>query len=72
LIFYPVPDAPDYRKGYVASIVAGALILPLALMIAFLEKRGVEDGTLGRKFDKEEEPEEQEAGVVAMDLPEKV
>jgi ACS family pantothenate transporter-like MFS transporter len=51
LIFYPVTDAPNYRKGYIASIVTGSLILPLVLVIAFLEKRGLKNGTLGRSFD---------------------
>ena len=76
LIFYPVTDAPNYRKGYVASIVTGALVLPLVLGIAYLERRGIANGTLARKFDNEEsregESEEQEAGVVALHLPEKV
>jgi MFS transporter, ACS family, pantothenate transporter len=54
LIFYPVTDAPNYRKGYIASLVTGALILPLVLVIAFLERRGVKDGTLGREFSTEQ------------------
>jgi ACS family pantothenate transporter-like MFS transporter len=53
LIFYPVTDAPNYKKGYVASLVTGALILPLVLVIAFLERQGVKDGTLGREFSGE-------------------
>lgn len=76
LIFYPVTDAPNYQKGYIASIVTGALILPLVFVIAFLERRGIEKGTLGRKFDdegsREGESEEQEERVVALHLPEKV
>lgn len=75
LIFYPVTDAPNYRKGYIASIVTGALILPLVLMIAHLERRGVEKGTLGRRFVDETnsrvESSAGEAGVVALHLPEK-
>jgi ACS family pantothenate transporter-like MFS transporter len=76
LIFYPVTDAPNYRKGYIASIVTSAFILPLVLMIAFLERKGIEKGTLGRNFDGDEsregESEEQEAGIVALHLSEKV
>jgi ACS family pantothenate transporter-like MFS transporter len=75
LIFYPVTDAPNYRKGYIASIITGALILPLVLVIAYLEKRGIKNGTLGRKFDREESGEEgsgeAEGGIVALHLPEK-
>lgn len=47
LIFYPVTDAPNYRKGYIASIVTGSLIIPLVLAIAYLERRGIKNGTLG-------------------------
>ncbi|KAH8807622.1 pantothenate transporter [Xylogone sp. PMI_703] len=50
LIFYPVTDAPNYRKGYIASLVTGTLILPLVGFIAFLEKRGIRRGILGRTF----------------------
>jgi len=53
LIFYPVTDAPNYRKGYIASIVTGSLIIPLVLAIAYLEKRGIKNGTLGRNFETE-------------------
>jgi ACS family pantothenate transporter-like MFS transporter len=53
LIFYPVTDAPNYKKGYIASLVTGALILPLVLVIAFLERQGVKDGTLGRELERE-------------------
>jgi len=31
LIFYPVTDAPNYKKGYIASIITGALIIPVSL-----------------------------------------
>lgn len=48
LIFYPVTDAPNYRKGYIASIVTGALIIPLVGVIAWLEKRGNAKEKLGR------------------------
>jgi ACS family pantothenate transporter-like MFS transporter len=76
LIFYPVTDAPNYRKGYIASIVTGALILPMVLVIAFLERRGIRDGTLGRKFDTEESGGDEsgvgEAGLTEVHLPEKI
>lgn len=48
LIFYPVTDAPNYRKGYIASIVTGSLILPLVGLIAWLERKGKANGKLGR------------------------
>ncbi|OAP55733.1 hypothetical protein AYL99_09885 [Fonsecaea erecta] len=48
LIFYPVTDAPDYHKGYVASLVTGACTIPLVLIIAWLEKRGRARGVIGR------------------------
>jgi MFS transporter, ACS family, pantothenate transporter len=71
-----VTDAPNCRKGYIAIIVTGAFILPLVLVIAFLERRGFENGTLGTKFDCEEsregESEDQEASIVALHLPDKV
>ncbi|KAL4965462.1 major facilitator superfamily domain-containing protein [Aspergillus stella-maris] len=48
LIFYPVTDAPNYRKGYIASLVTGALTLPFILLIAYLEKRDRARGIIGR------------------------
>jgi ACS family pantothenate transporter-like MFS transporter len=48
LIFYPVTDAPNYRKGYIASLVTGSLILPLVGVIAWLERRGNAGEKLGR------------------------
>jgi ACS family pantothenate transporter-like MFS transporter len=48
LIFYPVTDAPNFRKGYIASLVTGILILPLVGVIAYLEKRGIASEKLGR------------------------
>ncbi|KUJ14518.1 putative pantothenate transporter [Mollisia scopiformis] len=73
LIFYPVTDAPNYRKGYIASLVTGSLILPLVLLIAYLEKKGIQNGTLERKFEAEEaESFENEASNVEQHLPEKV
>jgi ACS family pantothenate transporter-like MFS transporter len=78
LIFYPVTDAPNYRKGYIASIVTGSLILPLVLVIAYLEKRGLANGTLGRKFEEnmeenlERNSEEDDARIVRENLPAKL
>ncbi len=72
LIFYPVTDAPNYRKGYIASIITGALILPLVLVITYLEKQGIKNGTIGRKDEREESGgEESESGNV-VHLPEKI
>jgi ACS family pantothenate transporter-like MFS transporter len=75
LIFYPVTDAPNYRKGYIASIVTGALIIPLVLLIAFLEKQGVQRETLGLDFESDQANErrsdEQEASVVTVEAPNK-
>jgi ACS family pantothenate transporter-like MFS transporter len=48
LIFYPVTDAPNYHKGYISSLVAGALTIPFILLIALLEKRGRAKGIIGR------------------------
>ncbi|KAL1979656.1 hypothetical protein VTN96DRAFT_5401 [Rasamsonia emersonii] len=49
LIFYPVTDAPNFRKGYIASLVTGALTLPFILLIAYLEKRDTARGVIGRQ-----------------------
>ncbi|KAF6817670.1 major facilitator superfamily transporter [Colletotrichum plurivorum] len=46
LIFYPVTDAPNFRKGYIASLVTGALTIPVICLIAFLERRGRRNGTI--------------------------
>ncbi|CAG8193443.1 unnamed protein product [Penicillium olsonii] len=48
LIFYPATAAPNFRKGYVASLVTGALTLPLVGVIAYLEKRDRSRGLIGR------------------------
>lgn len=48
LIFYPVTDAPNYRKGYIASLVTGAFTLPVIALIVYLEKRDVARGLIGR------------------------
>lgn len=54
LIFYPVTDAPDYRKGYIASLVTGAAVIPFILLIAYLEKRDRALGKIGREFDQDD------------------
>jgi ACS family pantothenate transporter-like MFS transporter len=78
LIFYPVTDAPNYRKGYIASIVTGSLILPLVGVIAYLERKGKADGKLGRiavsSSSTEEEDvdgEQPEARIEALHVPDK-
>lgn len=48
LIFYPATAAPDFHKGYVASLVTGALTLPLIGLITYLEKRDRARGVIGR------------------------
>jgi ACS family pantothenate transporter-like MFS transporter len=60
LIFYPVTDAPDYHKGYIASLVTGTLVIPFIGLIAFLEKRDRQAGKIGVGFeesDSEPDPE---------------
>jgi MFS transporter, ACS family, pantothenate transporter len=47
LVFYPVTDAPDFRRGYVASVVTGALVLPFIGLIAYLERRDRRAGKIG-------------------------
>lgn len=51
LIFYPVTDAPNYRKGYIASLVTGILTIPIIILIAWLEQRGRRKGAIGRLED---------------------
>lgn len=48
LVFYPVTDAPDYRKGYIASLVTGCLTIPVIGLIAVLERRARREGVVGR------------------------
>ncbi|ROV99812.1 hypothetical protein VSDG_02956 [Cytospora chrysosperma] len=59
IIFYPVTDAPSYEKGYIASLVTGALTIPVILLITLLEKRGRARGEIGRVAAEEEEVEPQ-------------
>jgi ACS family pantothenate transporter-like MFS transporter len=59
IIFYPVTDAPNYEKGYIASLVTGALTIPVILVITLLEKGGRARGEIGRVAAEEEEVEPQ-------------
>jgi ACS family pantothenate transporter-like MFS transporter len=54
LIFFPVTIAPDYRKGFIARLVTGALVIPMVLLIAYLEKTDRARGKIGRKFEENE------------------
>jgi ACS family pantothenate transporter-like MFS transporter len=75
LIFYPVTDAPNYRKGYIASLVTGSLILPLVGVIAWLERRGRASGKMGRVAINENETNDDngrpEASIEALRVPDK-
>jgi len=78
LIFYPVTDAPNYRKGYIASIVTGSLILPLVGVIAYLERKGKADGKLGRiavssssTEEEDDDGEQPEGRIEALHVPDK-
>lgn len=69
IVFYPVTDAPGFEKGYVASLVTGALTIPCILTIAWLEKRGRARGEIGRVFEEGqttevEPPTEDQRGLV--------
>lgn len=48
LVFFPVTDAPNFHKGYVASLVTGTLTLPFIGIIAYLEKRDTARGLIKR------------------------
>ncbi|KAI1841862.1 hypothetical protein JX265_010828 [Neoarthrinium moseri] len=58
LIFYPVTDAPNYQRGYIASLVTGALVIPFIGLIAFLEKKDRKAGKIGMTFDDAESDSE--------------
>jgi ACS family pantothenate transporter-like MFS transporter len=62
LVFFPVTDAPNYRRGYIASLVTGCLTIPVIYTIARLERRGRREGTIGRGLVDEgyESPEHQD------------
>ncbi|PWY85863.1 pantothenate transporter [Aspergillus sclerotioniger CBS 115572] len=68
LIFYPATDAPNFRKGYIASLVTGALTLPFIGLIAYLEKRDTARGIIGRTpttgllTEEQDTPREDEQG----------
>ncbi|PYI25884.1 MFS general substrate transporter [Aspergillus indologenus CBS 114.80] len=47
LIFFPATDAPNFHKGYIASLVTGALTIPFIGLIAYLEKRDLARGRIG-------------------------
>ncbi|KAL3421069.1 putative h+-pantothenate symporter [Phlyctema vagabunda] len=64
LIFYPVTDAPHYRKGYIASLVVGILVIPFIGLIAFLERRSRVKGTIGRNFDDDRAESSSHGGSV--------
>lgn len=51
LIFYPVTDAPNYEKGYIASLVTGSLVVPFIGLITYLEKRDRAAGRIGMTHD---------------------
>lgn len=57
LVFYPVTDAPNYRKGYIASLVTGCLTIPVIIVIAVLERRGRQSGVIGRDASIPAEPD---------------
>ncbi|KAH8651428.1 pantothenate transporter [Xylariales sp. PMI_506] len=58
LIFYPVTDAPNYTKGYIASLVTGALVIPFIGLIAYLERRDRAAGKIGRTYGGDDDDEE--------------
>ncbi|KAH7316917.1 pantothenate transporter [Stachybotrys elegans] len=58
LVFYPVTDAPDYERGYIASLVTGALVIPFIGVIYYLEKRDRQAGKIGRHFGESDEEED--------------
>ncbi|KAJ4417783.1 hypothetical protein N0V82_005949 [Gnomoniopsis sp. IMI 355080] len=68
IVFYPVTDAPGFEKGYVASLVTGALTIPCILTIAWLEKIGRAKGEIGRVFEEGQAevdpPNEDQTGLV--------
>ncbi|KXS95047.1 hypothetical protein AC579_1611 [Pseudocercospora musae] len=65
LIFYPVTDAPNYRKGYIASLVTGCLTIPVIALIATLERRGKQEGTIGRNIGENEPSEDRNQSASA-------
>nr|POF19911.1 pantothenate transporter liz1 [Quercus suber] len=76
LVFFPVTDAPDFRRGYLAGLGAGLASVPVIGVIAVLERRGRAKGLLGREdsvVGRESGPEDQDlpgphSPVEAQDL----
>ncbi|KAL1602631.1 hypothetical protein SLS60_006048 [Paraconiothyrium brasiliense] len=72
LVFYPVTDAPHYEKGYIASLVTGALVVPFVGLIAYLETRDRRNGKIGLNFDAQGEEnddmvnEDVDSGLVSV------
>jgi len=67
LVFYPVTDAPHYEKGYISSLVTGAMVVPFVVLIAYLEKRDRRAGKLGMSPGDDERDGEgvgEDAGLV--------
>ncbi|KAF7523779.1 hypothetical protein G7054_g11640 [Neopestalotiopsis clavispora] len=50
LVFYPVTDAPNYERGYIASLVTGSLVIPFIGLITFLERRDRAAGKIGMTY----------------------
>jgi ACS family pantothenate transporter-like MFS transporter len=48
LVFYAATDAPNFHRGYIASLVTGTMTLPFIGLIAYLEKRDRARGVIGR------------------------
>ena len=67
LVFYPVTDAPHYEKGYVASLVTGALVVPFVGLIAYLERRDRLAGKIGVSGGEVDEVEEADGTGEAID-----
>jgi ACS family pantothenate transporter-like MFS transporter len=39
VVFYPVTDAPLYKKGFTASLILGTLIVPTVALVVYLEAK---------------------------------
>ncbi|CAL3971125.1 unnamed protein product [Diplocarpon coronariae] len=72
LDLYPLTDAPNYWKGYVASIVTASLILLLFFIIAYRENRGIANRPWRRDLEDDEEeegPGNSDPGIVEQNAP---
>ncbi|OWP00687.1 permease of the major facilitator superfamily [Marssonina coronariae] len=72
LDLYPLTDAPNYWKGYVASIVTASLILLLFFIIAYRENRGIANRPWRRDLEDDEEeegPGNSDTGIVEQNAP---